>query len=35
MFAEQLVLQGELDQCFRFLEFELGGLSFLTKAFWD
>lgn len=23
---------GELDQCFRFLEFELGGLSFLTKA---
>eukprot|EP00438_Fugacium_kawagutii_P030627 Skav223897 [mRNA] locus=scaffold2113:33305:42016:+ [translate_table: standard] len=23
---------GELDECFRFLEFELGGLSFLTKA---
>lgn len=27
-----LSLRGELDDCFRFVEFELGGLSFLTKA---
>ena len=30
--AELLSLRGELDDCFRFVEFELGGLSFLTKA---
>ena len=27
-----LSLRGELDDCFRFVEFELGGLSFLIKA---